>query len=109
MTCHHPGGIAPDYVDFTIYGTDTNPGARAWAVAVEEEMMMNRMPPWKPDDRFQSFHNTKELTAEETPQDRLDTQGSERRGRNEPRSDTLRIVSHSEDCDPSSEVALDTL
>ena len=65
MTCHHPGGIAPDYVDFTVYGTDTVPGARAWAVAIEEEILMGRMPPWKPDERFGSFSNVKELTTEE--------------------------------------------
>ena len=65
MTCHHPGGIAPDYVDFTVYGTDTKPGARAWAVAIEEEILLDRMPPWKPDGRFGSFSNVMELSQEE--------------------------------------------
>ena len=40
MSCHHPGGIAPDYVDLTFYGTDTIPGARAWAISIDP-----RMPP----------------------------------------------------------------
>ncbi len=65
MGCHHPGGIAPDYVDLTFYGTDTVPGAWAWKVAIEEEILMGRMPPWKPDERFGSFSNVKELTEEE--------------------------------------------
>ncbi|PCJ51410.1 MAG: hypothetical protein COA73_17500 [Candidatus Hydrogenedentota bacterium] len=62
MTCHHPGGIAPDYINLTTYGTDTDPGARAWAVAIEEEILTGRMPPWKPDDRFSDFSNSKALT-----------------------------------------------
>jgi hypothetical protein len=66
MICHHPGGMAPDYVNLSVYGTDTDPGARAWAVAIEEEIMLNRMPPWKPDHRFNAFANTKQLTEEET-------------------------------------------
>lgn len=65
MQCHHPGGMAPDYVDLTVYGTDTEPGARAWAVAIEEEILTGRMPPWNPDKRFGEFHNTKRLTQEE--------------------------------------------
>jgi len=65
MTCHHPGGMAPDFVDLSVYGTDTDPGARAWAIAVEEEIMMDRMPPWKPDHRFNEFSNAKRLTEEE--------------------------------------------
>ena len=65
MVCHHPGGLAPDYVDLTKYGTDTEPGARAWAVAMEEEILTGRMPPWKADVRFGHFANTKALTDEE--------------------------------------------
>lgn len=66
MTCHRPGGLAPDYVNLTIYGDDTNPGARAWAVAIEEEILMDRMPPWKADDRFSHFDTSKHLTELET-------------------------------------------
>ncbi|MFP6581525.1 MAG: hypothetical protein VCD00_03100 [Candidatus Hydrogenedentota bacterium] len=62
MSCHHPGGMAPDYVNLTIYGDDTNPGARAWAVAIEEEVLTDRMPPWQADARFGKFDSSKHLT-----------------------------------------------
>ncbi len=65
MICHHPGGMAPPYADFTFYGTDTNPGAWAWRQAMEEEIITGRMPPWKPDKRFGAFSNSKALTQEE--------------------------------------------
>ncbi len=65
MPCHNPNGAAPDYVDLTFYGTDTQPGARAWAAAIEDEIMMDRMPPWNPDPRFGEFQNSRRLTAEE--------------------------------------------
>lgn len=65
MSCHKPGGIAPDYVDLTIYGTDTEPGARAWAIAIEEMVLTGKMPPWKADSRFSSFSNAHSLTQEE--------------------------------------------
>lgn len=65
MGCHHPGGIAPDYVDLTVYGTDTEPGARAWAVAIEEMVLTGKMPPWQADARFSSFSNAHRLTQEE--------------------------------------------
>lgn len=65
MSCHHPGGIAPDYVDLTVYGTDTQPGARAWAVAIEEMILTGQMPPWQADPRFNSFSNAHSLTQEE--------------------------------------------
>ena len=38
MRCHSPGGAAPAYADFTTYGSDSAPGARAWAAAIEEEL-----------------------------------------------------------------------
>lgn len=65
MTCHHPGGMAPEYVNLTIYGTDTDPGARAWAVAIEEEILTGRMPPFDADGRFGDFDSSKMLTEEE--------------------------------------------
>jgi len=65
MPCHHPGGLAPDYVDLTMYGTDTVPGARAWAAQIEDEIMLGRMPPWNADERFGSFSNTRGLTKDE--------------------------------------------
>lgn len=65
MSCHHPGGIAPDYVDLSVYGTDTVPGARAWAVSIEEQILTHTMPPWKADHRFSKFNNIRALTQEE--------------------------------------------
>ena len=65
MVCHHPGGLAPDYADFTFYGTAVDPGAWAWRAAIEEEIITGRMPPWKPDSRFGEFANARLLTQEE--------------------------------------------
>ena len=62
MRCHSPGGIAPEYVDLTTYGTDSNPGARAWATAIEEELMTDRMPPWQADQRYDAFENSRAMT-----------------------------------------------
>ncbi len=65
MPCHHPGGLAPDYVNLTTYGTDTVPGARAWAAQIEDEIMLGRMPPWNADERFGNFSNSRSLTKDE--------------------------------------------
>jgi hypothetical protein len=65
MTCHHPGGIAPDYVDLTFYGTDTLPGANAWYASIEEMLVTGKMPPWDADARFGKFSNSKRLTQNE--------------------------------------------
>lgn len=66
MTCHHPGGMAPGYIDLTVYGNkDGLTGARDWAKAIEEEVMTGRMPPWKADPRYGTFSNRRELTPQE--------------------------------------------
>ena len=65
MSCHHPGGLAPDYIDLTEYGTSTEPKARGWAEAIKDEIISNRMPPWKPDGRFSNFETNKLLTQDE--------------------------------------------
>ena len=65
MGCHSPGGPAPDYVDLRTYGTDSAPGARAWAAAIEEEILTGRMPPWQADPRFDHFANTRRMTQDE--------------------------------------------
>ena len=65
MPCHHPGGLAPDYVDLTFYGTDTEPGALAWRAYSEELIVTGKMPPWKPDPRFGEFDESHLLTQEE--------------------------------------------
>lgn len=67
MSCHHPGGMAPEYVDLTTYGGKPgHSGAFDWAKAIEEEIMMHRMPPWRADGRFGEFANQRGLTKEET-------------------------------------------
>ena len=65
MGCHNPKGPAPSYVDLTTYGTDRAPGARAWATAIEEEIMTGRMPPWQADERFDHYANSRRMTQEE--------------------------------------------
>lgn len=66
MSCHSPGGIAPAYVDLTTYGNKPGQsGARDWAKAIEEELLTDRMPPWKADARFGRFRNHRFLTEEE--------------------------------------------
>lgn len=65
MRCHSPGGLAPSYADFTRYGTDSEPGARAWAAAIEEELLTGRMPPWQADERYGHFTNARLLSKDE--------------------------------------------
>jgi hypothetical protein len=65
MRCHRPNGPAPEYVDLTRYGTDTEPGARAWAVAIEEEILSGNMPPWNADDRFTALVDHTKLSTME--------------------------------------------
>ncbi|MDP7639346.1 MAG: hypothetical protein QGG73_06475, partial [Candidatus Hydrogenedentes bacterium] len=62
MTCHHVGGIAPDQVDFTLYGMDTKPGVWAWRASMLEQIMLGQMPPGQPDDRFATLSNSRALT-----------------------------------------------
>ncbi len=65
MPCHSPKGSAPDYIDLTTYGNDAKPGARAWAVAIEEELMTGRMPPWTADARYDHFRNSRRMSQQE--------------------------------------------
>ncbi len=65
MPCHNPKGSAPDYIDLTTYGNDAKPGARAWAVAIEEELMTGRMPPWTADARYDHFRNSRRMSQQE--------------------------------------------
>ena len=66
MPCHNPRGMAPDYVDLTTYGLQRGrSGARDWAKAIEEEVLMYRMPPWKLDRRFGTYGNERFLTPKE--------------------------------------------
>jgi hypothetical protein len=56
-SCHHPGGSA---FSMLTYGE-----ARPWAVAVKEEILRRRMPPWGAVKGFGEFRNDQGLTAEE--------------------------------------------
>lgn len=65
MPCHNPKGSAPDYIDLTTYGNDARPGARAWAVAIEEELLTGSMPPWTADARYDHFRNSRRMSQQE--------------------------------------------
>lgn len=65
MRCHSPSGIAPDYADFTTYGTGSEPGARAWATAIEEQILTGKMPPWSADPRYDHFSNSRALPQQD--------------------------------------------
>src|SRR5207249_8485058 len=48
-SCHHPGGSA--------FSLMTYNDARPWAVALKEEMLTRRMPPWGAVKGFADFRN----------------------------------------------------
>src|SRR5512143_2141136 len=56
-SCHHPGGIAFSLMTYT--------EARPWAVAIKEEILRRRMPPWGAIKGFGDFRNDTALTPEE--------------------------------------------
>jgi hypothetical protein len=56
-SCHHPGGMA---FSLMTYGD-----ARPWAVAIKEEILRRRMPPWGAIKGFGEFRNDQALTPEE--------------------------------------------
>lgn len=56
-SCHHPGGSA--------FSLMTYSDARPWAVAVKEEVLARRMPPWGAVKGFGDFRNDKALTPEQ--------------------------------------------
>src|ERR1051326_882739 len=56
-SCHHPGGLA---FSLMTYGD-----ARPWAVAIKEEILRRRMPPWGAIKGFGEFRNDQALTPEE--------------------------------------------
>src|SRR3954466_9929550 len=55
--CHHPGGRA---FSLLTYGD-----ARPWAVAIKEEILSRRMPPWGAVKGFGDFRNDGSLTPEQ--------------------------------------------
>jgi len=56
-SCHHPGGMA--------FSLLTYAEARPWAVAIKEEILRRRMPPWGAIKGFGEFRNDTALTPEE--------------------------------------------
>jgi len=56
-SCHHPGGRAFSLMTFA--------DARPWAVAIKEETLRRRMPPWGAIKGFGDFRNDQALTPEE--------------------------------------------
>ena len=56
-SCHHPGGMA--------FSLMTYADARPWAVAIKEEILRRRMPPWGAIKGFGEFRNDSALTPEE--------------------------------------------
>ncbi|HEY1239621.1 MAG TPA: hypothetical protein VGF16_03645, partial [Bryobacteraceae bacterium] len=55
--CHHPEGIAFSLMTYS----DTRP----WAVAIKEEVLARRMPPWGAVKGFGDFRNDQALTPEQ--------------------------------------------
>jgi hypothetical protein len=55
--CHHPDGAA--------FSLMTYSDARPWAVAIKEEILRRRMPPWGAIKGFGEFRNDQALTPEE--------------------------------------------
>lgn len=56
--CHQPGGAAP-------FSLRTYAEARPWAVAIKEEVLRRRMPPWPAAKGFGEFSNDISLPQEE--------------------------------------------
>ena len=56
-SCHHSGGAA--------FSLMTYAEARPWAVAIKEEILRRRMPPWGAIKGFGDFRNDQALTPEE--------------------------------------------
>ena len=57
LTCHREGGRA--------FSLSTYAEARPWAMAIKEEVLMRRMPPWNAVKGFGRFKNDLGLTQEE--------------------------------------------
>jgi hypothetical protein len=56
-SCHHDGGQAFSLMTYAV--------ARPWAVAIKEEILERRMPPWGAVKGFGDFRNDKALTPEQ--------------------------------------------
>jgi uncharacterized protein (TIGR03437 family) len=58
QTCHHPGDIAP-------FSLMTYKEARPWAAAIREQVLLKKMPPWKPAQGCGDFRDPRGLAQEE--------------------------------------------
>src|SRR5688572_5679051 len=57
VSCHRDGGRA--------FSLGSYADARPWAVAIKEEVLSRRMPPWGAVRGFREFRNDQSLTAEQ--------------------------------------------
>lgn len=57
LSCHHEGGSAFSLASYA--------DARPWAVAIKEEVLTHRMPPWGAVKGFGEFRNDQALTPEQ--------------------------------------------
>ena len=57
VSCHRDGGSA--------FSLMTYPEVRPWAVAIKEEVLSRRMPPWGAIKGFGEFRNDQALTPEQ--------------------------------------------
>lgn len=58
QTCHHPGDIAP-------FSLMSYKEARPWARAIREQVVLRKMPPWKPTPGCGDFRDARGLSQEE--------------------------------------------
>src|SRR3989442_14144435 len=58
QTCHRPGNIAP-------FSLLTYADARPWARSIRENVILKKMPPWKPVDAHGVFEGERTLTDQE--------------------------------------------
>ncbi len=58
QTCHHPGDIAP-------FSLMTYKEARPWAASIREQVIIKKMPPWKPVAGCGDFRDARGLSQEE--------------------------------------------
>jgi uncharacterized protein (TIGR03437 family) len=61
QSCHHPGDIAP-------FSLITYQNARPWARAIREQVLLRKMPPWKPIAGCGDFLEVRGLTDDERTQ-----------------------------------------
>src|SRR5690349_18365143 len=58
VSCHHPNELTP--MSLLIYKD-----VRPWAAAIEESVVLRKMPPWKADPHYGKWSNDASLTEAE--------------------------------------------